>query len=936
MKLVLGMWLPHLSLERLVDMLGYQFLAMASEAEIEEEPSEQYHYPEQAAVKRAATPVAIKPGTHTWPICLLHRVHPRASVMLLTPELADVPDWATKWFAVAGKVPAKGTALLVTLREDKGDVAYPGMFIELQAPKKLSTGPGESKAMQPVNITIALLLTDEQHNQFAQRPSLPRVSQLEVLPGGASTPLWDALLHMPRERQHVALGVPLEDSPLDAIRQPHWLPGFLTDLVLVLVIGLVVRGNWHDAWAQLIHPEVCQVFRGKHATQAAQASPTAGPGASNTLQNFLNLWLAEEQTYRKEWTPTLLSGVLATLPDSPLPGQEDARTPALWHAERLRLSHDSLSNEHDPRTRASIFALAVGPAFLTCLCDTFWGADGHLAALLGACSYGLAANRTSVFITGAPGSGKTRSCAFLGVLLACLTNRLTLYTAHGNESVRAYVEAVDRLTNASNEFVRSRIVRIPGNKEKDTHKLPFDVHDLYRGLLVATTHGTIVARLSFPYSQLTNRLKDVELLLRDEAQQLGTPGSNTVLAHIKHALDVMIGDHRQPAGGSRPNYHFVTELLEQKTCGLNAVPADLHTPATLPAALLQQVAQSSVPWKKGQGEMPSWGNPHRSSGASEVLFSAVSMLDSILCMSIVKPKQAETVMQAAGLKAIVGPAINLSLCSSMRLPPELAAILYACRYSEACRFELTGGVPRLLMPPGPTLQHLLGRPLRSFAGRWMETCRWVRVPDQDETQTKLGRSYDLSMVLADIVLTFGHQVYPDSPIGMVSQYARLVTQMKFMLQSSLPADPLSLKRFFGAIATACSTGPTFGIGVFVTCRASGFLFSSEAGFARATSSFTRGLGALVFVAPHYSDGIGACFQMAACATGGLIECGICAHTSQLVEHGWPWRCKGITQASLPRTNSSQHRAACGTQSRAGPFRSPTPASSVGLEGHLGR
>ena len=70
MKLVLDMWLPHLPLERLVDMLGYQFLAMASKAEIEEEPSEQYHYPEQAAVKRAGTPVAVKPGNHTWPICL--------------------------------------------------------------------------------------------------------------------------------------------------------------------------------------------------------------------------------------------------------------------------------------------------------------------------------------------------------------------------------------------------------------------------------------------------------------------------------------------------------------------------------------------------------------------------------------------------------------------------------------------------------------------------------------------------------------------------------------------------------------------------------------------------------------------------------------------------------------------------------------------------
>ena len=45
-------------------------------------------------------------------------------------------------------------------------------------------------------------------------------------------------------------------------------------------------------------------------------------------------------------------------------------------------------------------------------------------------------------------------------------------------------------------------------------------------------------------------------------------------------------------------------------------------------------------------------------------------------------KQAETVMQAAGLKAIVGPAVNLSLCSFMP-PPEIAAILYACRHSEA-------------------------------------------------------------------------------------------------------------------------------------------------------------------------------------------------------------------------------------------------------------
>ena len=172
----------------------------------------------------------------------------------------------------------------------------------------------------------------------------------------------------------------------------------------------------------------------------------------------------------------LKNGLRSCWPDSRYPAcctaaqlsQEDARTPALWHAERLSLSPNSLSNEQDPRNRASVFALAAGPSFLPCLCDTFWGADGHLAALIGTCSYGLGANRSSVFVTGAPGSGKTRSCAFLGILVACLTNRLTLYTAHGNESARAYIEAVDRLTAASHDFVRSRIIRVPASKEKDT------------------------------------------------------------------------------------------------------------------------------------------------------------------------------------------------------------------------------------------------------------------------------------------------------------------------------------------------------------------------------------------------------------------------------------------------------------------------------------
>ena len=185
------------------------------------------------------------------------------------------------------------------------------------------------------------------------------------------------------------------------------------------------------------------------------------------------------------------------------------------------------------------------------------------------------------------------------------------------------------------------------------------------------------------------------------------------------------------------------------------------------------------------------------------------------------------------------------------------------RYPEACLFALGGQDATLLMPQGPSLHHLSARPLRSQAGRWLETCRWVSVTDHPEGKSKLGTSLELSWLIADIVLTFGHQIFDDAPIGFVSQYAKIVLQIKFLLRSSYPEEELgdknmslleacqtsrdfplrgrpdtwdmgafknflsanfgALKRCFSAITTACSTGPTFGVCVFVTSRASGFV-----------------------------------------------------------------------------------------------------------------
>ena len=135
-------------------MLGYQFLAMASEAEVEEEPSEQYHFPQQATVKRASVPVPLKPGANTWPVQLLHRIYPKATLMQVTPDLTGVPEGRRMWFAVAGKVPARGTTVLVTLQADGRNTTFPGVYMELTSPKKLKTNVGENKAMQPVHLSI--------------------------------------------------------------------------------------------------------------------------------------------------------------------------------------------------------------------------------------------------------------------------------------------------------------------------------------------------------------------------------------------------------------------------------------------------------------------------------------------------------------------------------------------------------------------------------------------------------------------------------------------------------------------------------------------------------------------------------------------------------------------------------------------------------------
>ena len=72
---------------------------------------------------------------------------------------------------------------------------------------------------------------------------------------------------------------------------------------------------------------------------------------------------------------------------------------------------------------------------------------------------------------------------------------------------------------------------------------PGKFNEIRRAKLFACTHGAVNLHLGYAYSDLAKALPNVDVAL-------GTPSANSILAHIGAALDIMIGDHRQPAGGS--------------------------------------------------------------------------------------------------------------------------------------------------------------------------------------------------------------------------------------------------------------------------------------------------------------------------------------------------------------------------------------------------
>ena len=94
-----------------------------------------------------------------------------------------------------------------------------------------------------------------------------------------------------------------------------------------------------------------------------------------------------------------------------------------------------------------------------------WSQDGHAAAILAQLMHADPVKRRSVFTTGMPGTGKTRSLAIACVMTAIVAQRKVIYATISNEPVRSVTACLDELLASSHGTVRAAFRRIPADEE---------------------------------------------------------------------------------------------------------------------------------------------------------------------------------------------------------------------------------------------------------------------------------------------------------------------------------------------------------------------------------------------------------------------------------------------------------------------------------------
>ena len=188
--------------------------------------------------------------------------------------------------------------------------------------------------------------------------------------------------------------------------------------------------------------------------------------------------------------------------------------------------------------------------------------------------------RKSVFTTGMPGTGKKRSLAIACIVTAAVAQCRVIYATVSNEPVRSVMACLDEMLSDAHDVARAAFRRIPAEEESKRGSVSLDLEchittskALANVMMIALTYGKLESGLVTnernSWTPIRDFVETTWLHARDKGQQAGMPVVSRHSAHIRpSALEMWIGDLKQPIGGVSKEQEEISALLQRKRSGL--------------------------------------------------------------------------------------------------------------------------------------------------------------------------------------------------------------------------------------------------------------------------------------------------------------------------------------------------------------------------------
>ncbi len=584
--------LAQFPLERCIDFVAFQANASVnSYGQGDDGHQKKVSHPRGLVDWRhAKQPLDIPRGTAVYG-SLLYLVSPGLTVVELAFQY-NGPTSEQFWFFHKGYAPKPGQCVHVKLGRP-AQVSFTGALLYNMPHKTVPQGKPDwaVKANRPQKMQLVLPeKVQALDNVLKQASSFP-VVEFSVLPHAMSRGLWTDLLKLPTLRAHCSLGVPL---PNRFTRMAAPFGGQLTRRVQeFLVINHLLAGGSCPNLDTYLPEELGEAWRDQRLSNALipqalwdydTTSESIVP--SDQLPSLDLTWIVQPQGDR------VTRGAAVSAAHQQTPRGVSFPIEGIGHAMRPEEDIALGDNQGSGMLHALRLAQLLGLKYHKELHKALWSRDSHAPAILAQLLHADLTGRRSVFTTGMPGTGKTRTMALLCILIVLPGQRKVVYSTVSNEPVNSFIGCLDSMLSESHESVRAAFKRIPADAElkKGSTRLDLGGHvnsqPAFVGVwLIALTYGKLETGLFLPTDRtfttpLKHFIAGTWLVVRDEGQQAGMPVVTRFSAQLPvSALEMWMGDLQQPVGGTSKEQQELGTMLQLKMCGLRAMRGKPIRPA---------------------------------------------------------------------------------------------------------------------------------------------------------------------------------------------------------------------------------------------------------------------------------------------------------------------------------------------------------------------